>query len=120
MKKVLLFAVAAVLMGSTFAHAEEVDDIYMMNQEGKIEATQMSDIRAMIADIEGMKTEADTLYQQDGVARVGDITKIENEAQIISDGLSMDASANDIDAAYSQVSQLKQMACSVIGKTICK
>lgn len=113
MKKVLILAIAAAMLLGSFAKAEEVSDWDREHGEAQIQTGMINGLEYMIQDMEGMKIKADQLYSQDGVSRVGDITKLVEEAQIIREEALRHEDANTIDRAYGEISKLKELACQI-------
>lgn len=75
MKKVLIGLIAAAMLLGSFAKAEEVDDIMMMNTEGKIEAamaetkyfTMLEDIEASITRLNKIQDSLQNAEDSHGV-----------------------------------------------------
>lgn len=113
-KKLALVLAAMMLLGAVKGMADDGDAIDYEIQMGKINAAQASAIQFMIEDMENYKAEADALYAQDGISRVGDITKLTNEAQILESNLRIDSNGDELDAVYNEVLHLKIQACSIV------
>jgi|SRR6185312_1108021 len=107
-----LFVAALIFVGSSAAMAQ--DDLGDSIQNTKIQAGEISDIQYMINDMEGYKIEADALYSQDGIPRVGDVSKLTNEAQDLSKSITDDSSSDQVDLIFNKVSHLKAQACSIV------
>jgi hypothetical protein len=83
-------------------------------QYTKIQAVEISDIQSMIGDMENYKVEADALYSQDGISRVGDVSKLTTAAEDLSQSITDDSTADEVDLIFNQVLELKAQACAVI------
>lgn len=113
MKKVLLLAVAAVLMGSTFAHAEdyEQDPIYQEHQEMIIQTGELQQMSSMVSEISQLRQS----IEKEG-PRAEMLSEIEKQASAIYSTADGSENGNIIDQAYNHVSALKQQALSVVNK----
>jgi|GEM_PF-1675783 len=113
MKKQIKLAVAAVIMFGSLNAMADVDEFEQMHQFAIINTVQLNKIDDMIKYMDSLKEQADLQYQMDGVARVGDITKLTEEAIILSRGLDAESDGVKIDAVLEQVKGLTRTACKI-------
>lgn len=102
---------AIVILASPVSMAQDATDFL---QDTKIQAAEISDIQSMIGDMESYKVEADALYSQDGISRVGDISKLTAAAEDLSQSITDNSTGNEVDLVFNQILELKAQACSII------
>ncbi|WP_413944162.1 hypothetical protein [Bdellovibrio sp. HCB-162] len=119
MKKQIKMAIAAlVLLGSVHAMAEESAEFDL--EHTRIMANQSFQMKDMIDEMNDFHQEVGLTSTAEG-NKVGQLTKLIVEAEIIRDNVDLSESEEEIYTAWSQVKALHQMACEIArGKDNCK
>ncbi|MEK2644531.1 hypothetical protein [Bdellovibrio sp. BCCA] len=119
MKKQFKMAIAAlVLLGSVHAMAEESAEFDL--EHTRIMANQSFQMEEMIKEMNIFQEEVGLASTAEG-NKVGQLTKLIVEAEIIRENADRTESEDEVDSAWSQIRGLHQVACEISrGKDNCK